>query len=318
MAALMLVALAPRPIVAQPDGAMQVAGTTLTSRDSAEARRLLRTRLQPTSRRWTRLRDSAGRGRAAKTFFRMARLAYPRDARADSMLAFFRKAGTQHPDPELRAEFLYGGLQLASSAERGQAQRQFYRRLTGDHEGSHYAEEARRLFSPDRQIQAGKTLPRFELPALSDSTATFTRNDFRGKVVLIDIWGTWCGPCIRAMPHLHRAYRKYGGEDFTILSVAFRDTREAVKTFRSNRWKMPWKHALVPKGSDLQERIRSRFDISGLPTAILVGPDGQILQVSRGVGSGKETAQAIRKALDDGGVGGTSDSESLGGDTSSP
>jgi hypothetical protein len=103
------------------------------------------------------------------------------------------------------------------------------------------------------------------------------------------------------MPHLHEAYREHGGEDFTILSVALRDTREAVRQFRSKKWGMPWNHAFVPKGSDLQKRLRGRFDIRGLPAAILVGPEGQILSVNRGRGSGKETARAIREAMDQNG-----------------
>lgn len=287
----------PTSAFAQSQDTIDVAGIALAPGDSAKARQLLQADLGPTSRRWAQLRDSAGRGRASKTFFRMARRAHPSDTRADSMLAFLREAGTAHPDPEVRAEFLFGGLQIASSADRDEAQKQFYQRLNSRHEGSPYAKQAERLFAPDSQIKTGKTLPNFEVPTLADSTATVAKSDFEGRVVLIDFWGTWCGPCIRAMPHLHEAYRKHGGEDFTILSVAMRDTRDAVKEFRANEWEMPWNHAFVPKGSDLQKRLRGRFDIRGLPAAILVAPDGRILQVSRGVGSGEKMAQAIQEAM---------------------
>ncbi|MCS3656404.1 TlpA family protein disulfide reductase [Salinibacter ruber] len=284
------------PASAQSQDTIRVAGTVLAPDEAAQARRLLRAELGPTSRHWTRLQDSTKRFAAAKTAFQIGRVAYPR-AWSDSVLTFLREAGTRHPDPAVRAEFLFGGLQVASAAERGGTQDQFYRRLTDGHEGTHYATKARRLFDPDSQIQAGKPLPDFEIPALSDPTATYTKRDFEGQTVLIDIWGTWCGPCIRAMPHLHEAYRTHGGEDFTILSVAMRDTREAVKQFRAHKWEMPWDHAFVPKGSDLQKKLRGRFDIRGLPATILVGPDGQILRVHRGVGSGKKMARAISEVL---------------------
>lgn len=293
---LALLAADPRPASAQSRDTIRVAETVLAPNDSAKARRLLRADLGPTSRRWTRLQDSTKRFVAAKTVFQVGRVAYPR-AWSDSVLTFLREAGTQHPDPAVRAEFLFGGLQVASSAERKEMQTQFYRRLTDGHEDAHYAKKARRLFDPDSQIQAGKPLPDFEIPALSDPTATYTKRDFEGQTVLIDIWGTWCGPCIRAMPHLHEAYRTHGGEDFTILSVAMRDTRKAVKQFRAHKWEMPWNHAFVPKGSDLQKKLRGRFDIRGLPATLLVGPDGQILRVHRGVGSGKKMAQAISEVL---------------------
>jgi hypothetical protein len=162
----------PHPASAQPQDTIRVAGTTLVSGDSAEARRLLQADLAPTSHRWTRLRDSTKRFGAAKTVFQIARLAYPSGAWTDSVLTFLREAGTGHPDPKVRAEFLYGGLQVAESAERGELQRQFYQRLTRGHEGSHYAKEARRLFAPNSQIRAGKELPQFEVPRLSDSTTT--------------------------------------------------------------------------------------------------------------------------------------------------
>jgi thiol-disulfide isomerase/thioredoxin len=284
---------------AQAQDTMRVAGTTLAPDDSTKARRLLRTDLGPTSRHWTRLREANGRFHAAKTFFRLARLAYPVATRADSMLAYFRKVGARHPDPTIQAEFLYGGLQLASSSERPAARKQFYRRLTENHPDAHYAEEARRLFAPDTPIQAGKALPAFEWPRLADSTATVTKSDFAGQVVLIDFWGSWCGPCIRAMPHLHEAYREHKDKGFTILSVAMRDTRSAVQQFRDGKWAMPWHHAFVPKDSRLEERVKGRFDVSSFPTAILVGPDGTIRHVSRGMGSGEEIAGAIAKAVEE-------------------
>ena len=73
---------------------------------------------------------------------------------------------------------------------------------------------------------------------------------------------------------------------------------------------MPWDYAFVRKGSDLQKRLRGRFGIKGLPPAILVGPEGQILHVSRGVGSGEETARAIQNAMAEAGSSGSATSES--------
>ncbi|WP_263818543.1 maltotransferase domain-containing protein [Salinibacter sp.] len=137
-----------RPASAQSQDTVRVAGTVLAPDDAAQARRLLRAKLGPTSRHWTRLQDSTKRFAAARAAFQIGRVAYPR-AWSDSVLTFLREAGTRHPDPAVRAEFLFGGLQVATAAERGETQDQFYRRLTDGHEDAHYATKARRLFDPE-------------------------------------------------------------------------------------------------------------------------------------------------------------------------
>lgn len=133
--------------------------------------------------------------------------------------------GAAPPSPDMRAEFLYAGLQVAESDQRRPAQKKFYQRLTRRHGASEYVKEARRALAPGSRLQAGKKVAAFQLPKLSDSTATFARDDFERKTVPIDFWETSCPSCIRAMPHLQEAYRTHGGESCTILSVAMRDTR---------------------------------------------------------------------------------------------
>lgn len=292
----------PHPASAQDT--LDVAGTTLAPSDSMEARRLLRTDLGPTSDYWAQRYDSTSRGRAVKAYRRVALVAYQIGssldaAETDSVLSFHSAVGNRHPAPSVRAEFLFSGLRIASATDRSQAARRFYRKLTAEHEGSQYAEDARQYFGPDRNVQAGNRLPSFEFPRLSDSTAAYTNSDFEGKVLLIDFWGTWCPPCLKAMPHLHQIYREHRDEGLAVLSVAMKDTREAVREFREEKWEMPWSHAFVPKGSEMQERVRNRFNIAGYPTSILIGRDGEIRRVNFGFdkGDGEELTKATREAI---------------------
>lgn len=301
-AGLLCAVLSPAPASAQDT--LEVAGKTLAPTDSMEARRLLRTDLGPTSDYWTERYDSTSQGKAVEAFKRVFGLAYqikssPDAAETDSVLSFHKAVGNRHPDPSVRAEFLSSGLRIAMATDRSQQARRFYKTLVGEHKGSPYAEEAQQYFAPDRQIQAGKPLPSFKLPRLSDSTAVYARSDFEGKVLLIDFWGTWCPPCIKVMPYLHQAYREHKDEGLAILSVAMRDTRESVREFRDGEWEMPWNHAFVPKGSDMQEEVRQRFNVGGYPTAILVGPEGEIRHVEFGYteGDGEKLTSVIQKVV---------------------
>jgi thiol-disulfide isomerase/thioredoxin len=100
-------------------------------------------------------------------------------------------------------------------------------------------------------------------------------NEYRGKFLLIDIWGTWCGPCIAQMPKIKSLHEKYRHKNFAIIGIAFEieKTRDKLKAFISQN-QLNWKQVyttepmkdIFPKGS------------ASFPTYILVAPDGRILE----------------------------------------
>jgi thiol-disulfide isomerase/thioredoxin len=98
-------------------------------------------------------------------------------------------------------------------------------------------------------------------------------SDFRGKLVLVNFWATWCLPCIREMPSLQRIQKKRGGDDFTVLALA--------QDF--NGWKRvaPFlqRHDLsgLPVYVDEETVIARSVRIPGLPVTMLLGRDGKIL-----------------------------------------
>jgi peroxiredoxin len=96
-------------------------------------------------------------------------------------------------------------------------------------------------------------------------------SDYRGKVVLLDFWGTWCGPCHAAVPGLVAAYDKFHARGFEILGVDVEDTREQLQSFIVDK-KLPWPEAL--DGS--KGPIVSLFRIGGFPSYFLIGRDGTI------------------------------------------
>jgi thiol-disulfide isomerase/thioredoxin len=119
-----------------------------------------------------------------------------------------------------------------------------------------------------------------KLPAPDLSFASFAARDgttkrladFRGKLVLVNLWATWCVPCIEEMPALDRLQEKLGSS-LTILALS-EDRRgaEVVDPFLA---KIGIKHLAIyldPKSTALNE-----FQVQGLPTSFLIGSDGMIL-----------------------------------------
>ena len=96
--------------------------------------------------------------------------------------------------------------------------------------------------------------------------------EFRNKVVLLDFWASWCGPCRRSLPSLKRLQAAYGSADFIVISISEDDDEDAWRTFVSTN-QMNWPQRLDSNGS-----LQHQFGVNALPTYVLLGRDGAVLQ----------------------------------------
>ena len=116
----------------------------------------------------------------------------------------------------------------------------------------------------------GIEAPNFTLNDLEGKPLSL--NSLRGKYVILDFWGAWCGWCIKGFPEMKAYYEKYKGK-FEILGIDCNDTdekwREAVK-----KHELPWLHVYNPRDS----KVLSDYGIQGFPTKIIIGPDGKIVK----------------------------------------
>lgn len=107
--------------------------------------------------------------------------------------------------------------------------------------------------------------------------------EYRGKVVLLDFWASWCGPCRSALPNLKRLQAIYGGGELVVVSISEDDDESAWRTFVASH-NMSW-----PQRLDADSSLQSQFGVSALPTYVLLGRDGSVVQ--RYVG--EEMAESI-------------------------
>ena len=152
---------------------------------------------------------------------------------------------------------------------------------------SFYADVAKRV-DGFTLTAAGKTVP----DIISTNTyggKKFDLSSLRGKYVVIDFWGTWCGPCISGMPKMKEYLDKYQAK-LEILGVASEsDKGERWKKFLDEKPQYQWHHVLSTKTED----YILKFSVAGFPTKIIVDPAGKI--IGRFVGEDDE----IYKKLDD-------------------
>ena len=120
-----------------------------------------------------------------------------------------------------------------------------------------------------------------------------TLDSLKGRVVLLDFWATWCGPCKKAMPTLQEISEKYADKSVSVIGVLCSDTREeAAAKYMSDK---KFTYTLLLKGDDLA----SSYGITGLPTMILIGKDGKIAQTWVGFDPDEKAkiGEAVEKAL---------------------
>ena len=127
--------------------------------------------------------------------------------------------------------------------------------------------------TPNTKYSAGMEAP--EIAMKNPQGETLRLSDLRGKVVMIDFWASWCGPCRRENPHVVEAYKKYQADGFEIFSVSL--DKQVNK----------WEDAIAKDGllwpyhvSDLQgwqNGAAQNYGVSSIPHTVLLGRDGKII-----------------------------------------
>lgn len=120
------------------------------------------------------------------------------------------------------------------------------------------------------------------------STVKFSDYIGQGKVVLVDFWASWCGPCKQEIPNIAAIYEKYKGDDFNVLSIAVWDKPEDTKASAIE-------HGVVWSQIINAQRIPTDiYGISGIPQIMLFSADGTILKRDL---RGSEIEKAVAEAL---------------------
>ncbi len=138
-------------------------------------------------------------------------------------------------------------------------------------------------------VQESASAPGFTLKSLEDQEITLT--SLKGKVVLLDFWATWCGPCREAIPHLAEIHKNYQDKGLVVIGMNVdKGEREVVRRFVKSM-EIPYPILLAS-----EEVVRS-YGVTALPTTVLIDKDGKIREKIVGFNSAiaKQVAERTRE-----------------------
>lgn len=130
------------------------------------------------------------------------------------------------------------------------------------------------LFSSEKKPVVGAAAPEFTLAGLDGKT--YKLGDYKGKVVVVNFWGTFCEPCRNEMPALDRQRAKWAGGNVEILGLNLDEPKVSVQNFIDQY------QVKFPILFDKNEVMRKRYGVTQYPTTFFIGPDGKIAVVQIG------------------------------------
>jgi thiol-disulfide isomerase/thioredoxin len=145
--------------------------------------------------------------------------------------------------------------------------------------------------SDEQSPLVGQVAPEISLPNPEGQIQNLS--SLRGKLVLIDFWASWCGPCRKENPHVVAVYNKYKDKGFTILSVSLDSNKDRwVQAIQKDG--MEWHHVSDLKG--WSSSAASLYGVRSIPATFLVGKDGKIIATNlRGAALENQVKKSLGK-----------------------
>src|SRR5439155_6816287 len=142
-----------------------------------------------------------------------------------------------------------------------------------------------------KALAVGKTFPDFSEKDLDGKAMSIA--NYKDKIVLVDFWATWCGPCVAELPNVLKAYEKYHSKGFDVVGISL-DIDKARLTGFVQQQKMGWRQYFDGKGGT--NKLAAKYGVQSIPTTYLLDGEGKIIAKNlRGEDLETELAKVMEK-----------------------
>jgi thiol-disulfide isomerase/thioredoxin len=204
------------------------------------------------------------------------------DAGAEDVARRLTAALNDKQADEVEAQFVQEGLFLLESTGRIDLTKQVYEALLslGGRIGKPEVAEMIQKDYDTAMRRYGWLNKELEIAGAHFGGKPFNLDDYRGKVLLVDFWATWCPPCMRELPNLLETHKQYADSGFEVVGIALDDDHDTLKTFLDDR-KLPWVTLWSDdKDQQMYEDPRAKqFGVDGIPRTFLVDRQGKVVAI---------------------------------------
>ena len=171
--------------------------------------------------------------------------------------------------------------------------RSVFRKLADIHQklGNAELEKEYRIKADPVLALIGNIVPDFSATDLDGKPISLEQ--YRGKVVLLDFWAVWCGPCIAEMPNVKKVYDTYKNEGFDIIGISLDTDENRLRDYLKEN-EIPWRQVFSGKG--WESPVARQYDIRGIPAPWLIDREGKLISPRA---RGEALENMVLKALKD-------------------
>jgi thiol-disulfide isomerase/thioredoxin len=169
--------------------------------------------------------------------------------------------------------------------------------LKTDYQGTQFVQRLLKMEAREaeaKKVQSalapGAPFPDFNVKGLNGESLSV--GALKGKVVLVDFWATWCGPCRGELPNVIATYKKYHPQGFEVIGVSLDSDKDKLTAFLQKQDGMVWPQFF--DGQGWQNALAVKYGVESIPFTVLIGTDGKIIGTSL---RGEALAPAVEKAL---------------------
>ena len=155
---------------------------------------------------------------------------------------------------------------------------ELYQAFEKDYPRSEYLPELSEILAEHGELRRGMPMKDFTMEDVNGKE--FKLSDLKGKLIYMDVWATWCGPCREEMKYSVKLAKKYANRpDLTLLYVSVEEDRKSWKNFLEKNPSVKGVHGIQPSGNKppTPNAIRELYKIRGIPRYILIDKDGNIV-----------------------------------------